>query len=134
MRRPPIVCLAMLLATGCHTGPQPRSDQSFDEIVARVATLNAKEIVASLGEPDSRQPIFLRDERWIWWNYTFLAGDDYPPEARGQVVHLEITFRKPTSGDGARSPYSEWRVAQPFGITYRASGSGVRPTTARYRG
>ena len=130
-----ILWFGMILAA-CHPGPQPRSERSFDEIAAQVAALSAAEIAASLGEPDSRQPVFLRDERWIWWNYTFLAGEDYPPEARGQVVHLEITFRNP-SARGTRSPYSKWRVARPFGISYRTPGSGMpppAPAAARYGG
>jgi len=109
-----------LLLAGCHPGPRPRSEHSFDQIAARVTGMSAAEVATLLGEPDSRQPVFLRDERWIWWNYTFLDGEDYPPEIRGRVVHLEITFRNPAAPGTPVPPYSEWRIARPFGVAYRA--------------
>ena len=116
------ILLPGLLVAGCGD-PRPRSRQSFDEIVARVAGMNAAEIATVLGPPDSRQPVYLRDERWIWWNYTFLAGEDYPPEVRGQVVHLEITFRNPSGAGSDSQPYSQWHIAQPFGVSYRRPGA-----------
>ena len=123
-----ILLSGLLVMAGCGGGPRPRSQLSFDEIAARVAGLSAAEVTAVLGEPDSRRPVFLRDERWIWWNYTFLAGEDYPPEVRGRVVHLEITFRKPSgAGEGSES-YSEWHVARPFGVAYRTPNTA--PETA----
>lgn len=121
----------LLPAVACG-GPAARSERSFDQIAATVAGQNAAEVLELLGEPDSRQPIYLRDERWIWWNYTFLAGNDYPPEVRGQVVHLEITFRPPPAAAG-RQPYSQWRIAEPFGVSFRPAGDGAAaavPATA----
>lgn len=117
------LCLGLLVAGSCHQGPRSRSSLSFDDIAARIATLNAAEIVTALGEPDSRQPVYLRDERWIWWNYTFLAGNDYAPEVRGQVVHLEVTLRNPAGTGHERPPYTRWHIAQPNGIAYRRPGT-----------
>jgi hypothetical protein len=110
---------ALLLAGGCFAGPLARSEQSFDEIASRLDGLTAAEVSRALGPPDSRQPVFLRDERWIWWNFTYLAGENYPPEVRGQVVHLEVTFRNPVVAGDLPRPIEEWRVAHPFGVAYR---------------
>jgi hypothetical protein len=60
----------------------------------------------------------LGDEKWIWWNYAVLDGSSYPPEVRGQVVHIEITFSNPLWGSGRPLPHSEWRVRRPFGVSY----------------
>lgn len=123
--------LALLgLVLGCGGATGARSEQSFDEIAGRVAGMSAAEILGTLGEPDSRQPVFLRDERWIWWNFTFLAGDDYPPEVRGRVVHLEITLRDPGDAGGAPRPHSEWRIAQPYGIRYLTPGEQATRTAS----
>lgn len=112
----------------CTEPPRARSQQSFDEIARRVADLPADEIGRLLGDPDSRQPVYVRDERWIWWNYTYLDGEDYPPEIRGQIVHLEITFRKPQASPGRTAPMSEWWVARPYGVAFRRPGDGARST------
>jgi hypothetical protein len=116
--------VAFLLAGfgGCG-GLKARSDRSFDEIQSLAQGKNAEQILRLLGDPDSRQVVFDDDERWIWWNYTYLDGRDCPPEMRGRVVHLEIVFKHPkTAGavPAGRLPYSQWRVDEPFGITYRA--------------
>jgi len=113
------VALALILSTGCR-GPRARSERSFDEIQALARGKTAEQILALLGEPDSRQVVFDGDERWIWWNYTFLDGKDCPPEMRGRVVHLEIVVRNPEHTRESRRPYSEWQVDDAFGITYRA--------------
>ncbi len=127
---PPTILLLGLLAAGCGFGPRPRSERSFDEIAVQVTQMSAAEVARLLGEPDSRQSVFLRDERWIWWNYTFLDGEDRPPEVRGRVVHLEITFRNPSAVGGGSRPYSEWHVARPFGVVYRTPGT-VASTDSR---
>jgi len=107
--------LALLLGAGCR-GPRARSERSFDEIQALARGKTAAQILALLGEPDSRQVVFDADERWIWWNYTFLDGEDLPPELRGQVVHLEITFER--SPDPSASGESAWRISGPLGVSY----------------
>lgn len=123
-----VVSLIFLLVgqVACQ-GQRPRSERSFDEIDALARGKTAEQILRLLGEPDSRQMVFDTDERWIWWNYTFLDGKDCPPELRGRVVHLEIVFRNPGASEPAqtdRRPYSEWRVDDAFGITYRTPSSG----------
>jgi hypothetical protein len=117
------MALLLISAAGCR-GPKARSDRSFSEILALAQGKTAEQILKLLGEPDSRQVVFDADERWIWWNYTFLDGKDCPPEMRGRVVHLEIVVKNPITilkGEReSRRPYSEWRVDDAFGITYRA--------------
>jgi hypothetical protein len=117
----------LLIAVGCR-GPRARSSCSFSEIQALVRDKTAEQILQLLGEPDSRQVVFDADERWIWWNYTFLDGKDCPPEMRGRVVHLEIVVRNPLrnaeKAHASRRPYSEWLVDDAFGITYRAPETG----------
>jgi hypothetical protein len=112
-----ILALALLaLLAGCHGAP--RSERSFDQIRALVLGKTASEIEKILGPPDSRQPLLLGDERWIWWNYTFLGGKDYSPEVRGQVVHLQITFANPDLSGNGRPSYSTWRVDDPFSVSF----------------
>ncbi len=116
--------VAFLLFLGAGTvgcrGPRARSERSFDEIQALAHGKTADQILHLLGEPDSRQVVLDADERWIWWNYTFLDGNDCPPEMRGRVVHLEILVRNPERTQAGRRPYSEWQVDDILGITYRA--------------
>ena len=107
-----------VLVVACNTGHRARSERAFHEIAALVAEASASEVVAVLGEPDSRQSVFLHDERWIWWNYTYLDGPDHPPELRGRVVHLEITLRRNQTLTGVETQ----RVARPFGVAYRIPG------------
>jgi hypothetical protein len=107
------VLLLVLSALACRPGA--RSDQSYEEIRRMVAGKTGAEVERLLGAPDLRETV-LGDQRWIWWNYTFLAGDQYAPEIRGQVVHLEIVLEKPP-GRGPASP-SEWRVNGPFSVSY----------------
>ncbi len=118
-----LVGVALLVATGGCRGPRARSDRSFSEIQALAEGKTAEQILQLLGEPDSRQVVFDADERWIWWNYTFLDGKDCPPEMRGRVVHLEIVVKNPVRSlenvRAGRCPYSEWRVDDAFGITYQ---------------
>ncbi len=130
----PLLALGLVLALALITTNSdqgPRSERSYDEIAARVAGLSAPEILELLGEPDSRQSVYLRDRRWIWWNYTYLEGPDYPPEIRGQVVHLEITLRREDPASG-----SPWRAAEPYGVRYHRPGAvpASGPLQTRYGG
>ena len=102
----------------------PRSDKSFDQIRAMVQGKTATEVEKLLGPPDSRQPLLLGDERWIWWNYTFLGGQDYSPEVRGKIVHLQITFANPDLSGKDRPPYSRWRIEDPESVSFVLPGSG----------
>jgi hypothetical protein len=115
----------LISVAGC-SGPRARSERSFDQIQALARGKSAEQILRLLGEPDSREKLFDSDERWVWWNYTFLDGRDCPPEMRGRVVHLEIVFRNPGASGPARTerrPYSEWRVDDAFGVAYRTPAS-----------
>jgi hypothetical protein len=103
------------LAIACS--PAARSDKSYDQIRKLVAGKTAAEVERLLGPPDSRETLLLGDERWVWWNYTFLAGEKYPPEVRGKVIHLEIVFENPFSQSGRR-PRAAWRVSQPYGVGF----------------
>jgi hypothetical protein len=79
----------------------------------------AREIASLLGDPDSRQPMPLSGERWIWWNYTYLDGKNYPPEERGRVVHLEIIFEpKVSRSGGSVAPVSDLRAEDPLSVSY----------------
>jgi hypothetical protein len=113
--------LAVAVLTSCD-GVRARSDKSFDEISRLVSGKTAAQVTALLGEPDSRQSILSDNERWVWWNYTYLGGEQYAPEFRDRVVHLEITFVR----SRARSPASRdtWRVGSPFGVSYSFPGKG----------
>ena len=111
-----LVVLVFLLACN-HRGA--RSEKSFDEIRRLIRGRTASEIEGILGAPDSRQSMPLSGERWIWWNYTFLDGNDYAPEERGKVVHLEIVFeREGDRSTAMRTAASELRPAGPMSITY----------------
>jgi hypothetical protein len=113
--------LAVAVLTSCD-GVRARSDKSFDEISRLVSGKTAAQVAALLGEPDSRQSILSDSERWVWWSYTYLGGDQYAPEFRGRVVHLEITFVR----SAARSTANRggWRVGRPFGVSYSFPGKG----------
>jgi hypothetical protein len=111
-------CL-LILAALCACGRlAARSDKSFDEIRELVSGKSAAEVTTLLGKPDTQEKILTDDERWIWWNYTRLDGEQYPPEERGQVVHLEITFTRPAPGTALASGSGAWRVASPLGVSY----------------
>ncbi len=101
----------------------PRSRRSFSELSRRIQGQSAAQILELLGEPDSRRPVLDGDERWLWWNYTFLDGRDVPPELRGKVVHLDIVVVNPERGGSKRPPYSEWRIDDALGIRYRLPGA-----------
>lgn len=116
--------LAGLALAACHRGGA-RSEKSFVQIQSSLAGKTAAQVESILGPPDTRQPALLNSERWIWWNFTFLDGDDYAPERRGQVVHLEIGFDPPaekgdlvTTARQHRPPYDKWKISELLGITY----------------
>ncbi len=112
-----VVLAAALALAGCGRC-RARSEKSFDEIHELVSGKTSGEVVRLLGEPDSRQPVFGSDQKWIWWDYTFLDGGDHPPEIRGRVVHLEIVFRNPERSDDHR-----WRVDGSLAVNYRMPSS-----------
>ena len=107
-----------LLLTACGY-PRAKSEKDFDEIREMVKGKTSSEIERMLGEPDSKQEMTSTAQRWIWWNYTYLRGPDYPPEWHRKVVHLEIIL-EPDGWAGvapAASP-GELRASNPFGINY----------------
>ncbi len=111
---------ALWLATGCvacsrHT---TRPERSFDQIQRLVTGKTENEVERLLGPPDAREPRLIDDDVWIWWDYTFLDGNQYAPELRGLAVHLEITFRKPEAAAGRDVPKAAWRVAGPFSVNF----------------
>jgi len=110
-----LLALLLVCAQCRHIGP---SEKSFDQISTLVNGRTAEEVEALLGPPSTRQPILFGDERWIWWNYTYLDGKDYAPQIRGRVVHLEILFKNPTSPGKPRLPYSQWHIVSPYGVSY----------------
>src|SRR5437763_110094 len=114
VKRKIALALAVLLVAilACHS-ERPRSDKSFDEICRLVSGKTADEVEAILGKPNAREKLPLGDWRWVWWNYTALKGDNYPPEVRDKPVHLEIMF----SGQ-AQVPESQWRVGGPLAVSY----------------
>jgi len=115
--------LLLLSALACGLGSSvPVSERSFDEVCLLVRGKSAAEAEALLGPPDTRQVVFGGDERWIWWNYTFLEGPAHPPEVRGKVVHFEIVFLRPDVNERA-TDYSSWLVDEVLGPAYRLPGT-----------
>lgn len=129
MQRTTLLFLSLIfLWSSCR--PASHSDKSFDQICDLVTGKTAAEVEELLGPPDARQRILLVDERWIWWNYTFLDGETYPPEFRGLVVHLEITFHDSLlsrASHPAPSSSSQWRVSSPLAVSYSIPGSRSAP-------
>lgn len=105
-----------LLAIACS--PSAKSASSYDQIRGMVSGKTAAEVERLLGPPDTREPLLLGDERWIWWNYTYLGGEKYPPEVRGKVVHLEITFEEPALANHKDDAKAQWRVSEPYGVGF----------------
>ncbi len=118
MRKLPILLLSMVLLVGCQAA-KARSERSFDEINRLVQGKTADQVVRLLGEPDTRRAVFDSDEKWIWWDYTFIDGKDYPPELRGRVVHLEIVFKNPARPYEPPRSYAEWSIDDAFGVSYQ---------------
>jgi hypothetical protein len=80
------------------------------------------EVNRLLGAPDATETLLLGDERWIWWNYTYLGGKSWAPEVRGKVVHLEITFAGSMLADLKDEDKSLWRVSEPYGVGFVLPG------------
>jgi hypothetical protein len=118
-----VVALAAAIGAGCGGcgGPAsgaPRWKHSFDEIERQVTGKTEAEVEQILGKPDTREARLVDDDVWIWWDFTFLDGEQYAPELRGQVVHLEITFDKPPEIAGQDVPHTAWRVAGPYSVNF----------------
>jgi hypothetical protein len=112
-RKLALILGALLVAVlACHS-ERPRSDKSFDEICRLVSGKTTTEVEAILGKPNTREKLPLGDWRWVWWNYTILKGDNYPPEVRNKPVHLEIMFSSQT-----QVPDTQWRVGGPLAVSY----------------
>lgn len=127
MNRLFLLMLVLLLLAGCS--PAARSEKSFDEIRTLVAGKTEAEVTKLLGDPDHREKLLFGDERWTWWNYTYL-GKDWAPEVRGKIVHLEITFAGPLVATAGNDGQSMWRVSEPYGVGFAfpsADGEG-RPS------
>ncbi|HTG34115.1 MAG TPA: hypothetical protein VLB76_14395 [Thermoanaerobaculia bacterium] len=116
-----LVMLSLLLAVAACR-PTARSGQSYDQIRELVAGRTAREVEQLLGKPDAREMV-LDDSHWVWWNYTFLDGDQYAPEIRGQIVHLEITFQSP-HGSSAPVSLADWCVSGPLSVSYSKPSPG----------
>ena len=97
--------------------PSPRSKRSYDQIRDLVIGKSGAEVERLLGQPDVRETV-LDDQRWIWWNYTFLDGDQYAPEIRGQIVHLEIILKNPALSGSTAPPITLWRATGPLSVGY----------------
>jgi hypothetical protein len=103
---------------GAPASGAPRWKQSFDEIQRQVTGRTEAEVEQILGKPDTRESRQLGDDVWIWWNFTFLDGNQYAPEVRGQVVHLEIAFDPPPGPPGSDVSHAAWRVAGPLSVNF----------------
>ena len=121
MKRKLLFLVGLLAAiwVGCHSSP--RSKQSFDEICTLVAGKSTFEVEALLGPPDSKGETPLGEERWIWWDYTALRGQQYSPDIRDKIVHLQITFSSPILPAASGIPPSQWRVRNPLAVSYLLS-------------
>ncbi len=118
-----LVCVSAFFACG---GPSQHPRRSFDQIRELAAGKTEAEVEALLGKPDTRDKILAVNERWVWWDYAYLDGNQYAPEVRGRPVHLEITFESPGSlGGGPPPPSSEWRATGPGAISYSLPERGA---------
>ena len=110
----------ILLLLSCR--PTAKSPRSYDQIRDLVTGKTGAEVERLLGPPDLREAV-LDDQRWIWWNYTFLDGDQYAPEIRGQIVHLEIILKKPLASPAL--PITQWRAIGPLAVSYSKPSRGL---------
>jgi hypothetical protein len=117
VKRLSLAIILLLISVSC-SHPRAKSEKSFDEIRDMVTGKTTAEVEGMLGKPDSREAMVMSGERWIWWNYTYLDGNNYAPEERGSVVHLEIVFEPDGSGAKASNPRAELRVGGPLGVSY----------------
>jgi hypothetical protein len=121
VRRPQTILILTILVFTLGCGQWvPKPNKCFDDIRDRVKGRTAAEIESLLGEPDSRQLMPMIGERWVWWNYTYLDGKNYPPELRGKVVHLEIIFERTSNAaaGGAKMTLSDLKVIDPLSVSY----------------
>ena len=126
MKRPGfLILLVCFCLVGCSQSARSRSAKSFDEIRALVVGKTEAEVKKLLGDPDHREKLLFGDERWTWWNYTYLGGNDWAPEVRDKVVHLEITFAGPLTATAGTDESSQWRVSEPYGVGFTFPGAGV---------
>jgi hypothetical protein len=123
------MCVVLYL-TALACGPSARSRKPFDDIRSLVAGKTEAEVERLLGAPDHREDLPLGDERWIWWNYTYLGGKGWAPEWRDKVVHLEITFAAPIVAPVGSQGRSSWRVSEPYGVGYVMPDNGENHSTS----
>jgi hypothetical protein len=113
-----LLFILLLALPACHSNPHsgdPRSQRSFNEICALISGKTMVEVEAILGKPNARERLPVGDWRWVWWNYTALKGDSYPPEIRDKPVHLEVVFSRPREAQVADT---QWRVDGPLAVSY----------------
>jgi len=122
-----IILLLLVFATSA-CGRSAKSEKSYDQIRKIVSGKTAAEVQRLLGPPDTRKPLLLGDERWTWWDYTYLGGKDWAPEVRGKVVHLEITFESPSLVGQGGDNKAEWRVSEPYGVGFSFPDGGDNPS------
>jgi hypothetical protein len=85
------------------------------------------EVEKLLGTPDHYEKLLFGDERWTWWNYTYL-GKDWRPEVRDKIIHLEITFAAPIVAAAGQEERSRWRVSEPYGVGFSFPRGGDNPS------
>jgi len=113
-----ILVLALMICIQGACRPRAKSEKSYDQICRLVAGKTEAEVERLLGKPDRLDQLPYGEERWTWWNYTYLAGKDWAPEVRDRVVHLEITFAAPLVTTVSGSVRSGWKVSEPYGVGY----------------
>ena len=118
-RRMPVLLILLWAFSACR--PSSRSAKSYDQIRAMVSGKTASEVRRLLGPPNKREALLLGDERWVWWDYTYLSGDNYPPKFQDRVVDLEITFENYSPASGLRDAKVDLRVTEPYGVDYSFS-------------
>ena len=111
-----LVCLFGLVMAVPACRERPVSRYSLDELRAKVADKTRSEVLDQLGNPDSCEPPTDGAEPCFWSNYTFLSGNQYTPEFRGQVVHLKITFENPAGPGDKTTSHDRWRVRGPLSV------------------
>jgi hypothetical protein len=118
-----VLVLIICIPVACR--PRAKSDKSYDQICRMVSGKTEAEVESLLGKPDRLDHLPYGEERWTWWNYTYLEGKDWAPEVRNQVVHLEITFAAPLIAPVSVAERSSWRVSDPYGVGYVIPRDGL---------
>ena len=118
MNRFIIFSLTLVICIQGACRPRAKSDKSYDQICKLVAGKTEAEVARLLGQPDRLDKLPYGEERWTWWNYTYLAGQSWAPEVRDKIVHLEITFVGPIVAPVGIQERSTWRVSEPYGVGY----------------